>query len=365
MTNEQRIAEAQARKAHHATAARSAMHTEPVPPQQPVVATEPGATPPVVPAVPAPAATTPVAPAAPVVTPAPAATTPAPVTAKDVFAWGFEPGDEPVPAAAPAATTVPDPAVKSARELELESRIAELETSNTNLTAAQQRELEQRNAELEELEQLRAFKRQQETAKLLAMDGIEFENLDPEMARELSQKYLAPVLQRQQEAFEAQTTKMAQRLDELAKSRQTDQERQTEQQRTEVLTRTNSAIFAAHPDFQAIQQSPEFQRVLAQRVKGSRTKLSDIAASEYHAGNAQFIVDLVTQFKAGRPSLEDIASATTSGTGTIPATETGEPEFSSEDVQKWNAQVATGELSREDYRKNMAKYREQRSRQSA
>lgn len=345
MNNGNRVEELKLRKSHHATAARDALRADVVTEQNPVVLNEPGGS-----------ATIPneVSQAE---IPQQATQSNSPVTAQDVFDWGLEPGDG-INLSATENT-------KSAREVELEKKIAELEASNTELTTAQTRELDDRRIQQEELETLREFKRQRDTEKLLAMDGIEFENLDPEAVKELSNKVLNPVLRRQQEEFDKRTQQMAERLEHMERSRIAEEERLTEKQRNDRIAQTNSAIFAAHPDFESIRNSQEFQRVLAQRVKGSSTKLSDIAANEYYAGNHKFIVDLVTKFKSGRPSLEDIASAGTSGTGTTPASQIQDPVYSSEDVTKWNQQVATGELSRETYRKNMANYRAQRSRQSA
>lgn len=231
---------------------------------------------------------------------------------------------------------------------ELKNRMAETD----NLTKAQR----------EELEQLRRATVEREAEELLSLSGVELENLDPDAARELTDKILRPAIQRMRGTFDQDLTQMASKLEESTRSIEKMRSETSEREKKSQLARINSAITTAHPDFPKLMESREFKRFLRSTVAGSSITLGEIVSREYNAGNADFVVDVVSKFKGDRPSLDSIASAPASGTGTTPASNEPEaPTYTAQDVADWNRQFATGKLSRTQYRENMQKYREAQS----
>ena len=323
--------------------------------QNAAVYSEPGAEPaapaPAEPAAPAPApAPAPAEPAAPA--PAPAPAEPAAPVDLNIFDFGLD----------PAATAAADPTQPSERELQLQQEIEQLRTQNGELTAAQQQALERHQAEQQELEELRALRRQLEVDKLMNLEGLEMETIDPAAAQEIGAKVIRPVLERQQQAFEKRLAEVQSTLEADRQEREKLVSRMTEGERNAMRNATNDKIFAAHPDFAQLRGTNEFNQFLNSTVRGSSLKLEKLIADEYHSGNAEFVIQAINEFKKGRPSLEDVASVQAAGTGSEPASGAeDEPQFTEDDVAKWNQMVVTGDMSRAEFRENMAKYRAARA----
>jgi uncharacterized protein (UPF0216 family) len=316
--------------------------------QNAAVYSEPG-TEPAAPAAPAPVPA-PAEPAAPA--PAPAPAEPAAPVDLSIFDFGLDP-------AAPAAA---DPTQPSERELQLQQEIEQLRAQNGQLTAAQQQALERHQAEQQELEELRALRRQLEVDKLMSLEGLEMETIDPAAAQEIGAKVIRPVLERQQQAFEKRLAEVQSTLEADRKEREQLVSRMTEGERNAMRNATNEKIFAAHPDFAQLRQTKEFNQFLNSTVRGSSLKLEKLIADEYHSGNADFVIQAINEFKKGRPSLEDVASVQAAGTGSEPASGADdEPQFTEDDVAKWNQMVVTGDMTRAEFRENMAKYRAARA----
>lgn len=99
--------------------------------------------------------------------------------------------------------------------------------------------------------------------------------------------------------------------------------RELEQQRRELDERTrynqklyadtrrnmlNNKIFAAHPDFNQLINTPEYRSFMAQR-DGLSSETRDARASrEYLNGNTDYVIDLLNQFKSGRASAGNVAT---------------------------------------------------------
>lgn len=296
------------------------------------------------PAAPAQEPAAPAAPAAPAQEPAaPAAPQPS------IFDLGIEP-----PASAPAT----DPQQPSEREMQLQAEIEQLRAQNGELTAAQQQAIQQREAEQRELEELRELRRQQEVDRLLNFEGLEMDSIDPAAAQEIGKKLVRPILERQQQAFEQRLAELQGSMEQDRREREAIVSRMSESEQNALRAATNRRIFEAHPDFEQLRGSKEFGQFMNSTIKGSSLKLEKLIADEYHSGNADFVIQAINEFKKGRPSLEDIASVQAAGTGSEPASQANnEPELTPADVEKWNTMVITGEMSRAEFRENMAKYR--------
>ena len=312
-------------------------------------AQEPAA--PAAPAAPAQEPAAPAAPAAPAQEPAAPAQEPASPAAPQpsIFDLGIEP-----PASAPAT----DPQQPSEREMQLQAEIEQLRAQNGELTAAQQQAIQQREAEQRELEELRELRRQQEVDRLLNFEGLEMDSIDPAAAQEIGKKLVRPILERQQQAFEQRLAELQGSMEQDRREREAIVSRMSESEQNALRAATNRRIFEAHPDFEQLRGSKEFGQFMNSTIKGSSLKLEKLIADEYHSGNADFVIQAINEFKKGRPSLEDIASVQAAGTGSEPASQANnEPELTPADVEKWNTMVITGEMSRAEFRENMAKYR--------
>lgn len=305
------------------------------------------------PAAPAAPAQEPAAPAAPASQAAPAAPAQEPASPAapqpSIFDLGIEP-----PASAPAT----DPQQPSEREMQLQAEIEQLRAQNGELTAAQQQAIQQREAEQRELEELRELRRQQEVDRLLNFEGLEMDSIDPAAAQEIGKKLVRPILERQQQAFEQRLAELQGSMEQDRREREAIVSRMSESEQNALRAATNRRIFEAHPDFKQLRGSKEFGQFMNSTIKGSSLKLEKLIADEYHSGNADFVIQAINEFKKGRPSLEDIASVQAAGTGSEPASQANnEPELTPADIEKWNTMVITGEMSRAEFRENMAKYR--------
>lgn len=259
-------------------------------------------------------------------------------------------------------TAAPDQDRPGRRELELQQEVEELRARYSELTAAQKLELEKREEERKELEELRAYRRQKHIDSLLDTNNLELDSVDPAVAKELVDKVLRPALDRQQQAYEGGNEEIRKALAEEKAAREELAKKAAEAEKNRLQEATNKKIFAAHPDFRAINNSREFKRFLASTIEGTNTRLDSLVAGEYYRGNADFVISVVNQFKNGRPNLEDIASVQASGTGSAPANGgSEEPEYTDDDVAEWNTQMVRGEISREEFREKMAKYRAARA----
>lgn len=256
----------------------------------------------------------------------------------------------------------PAPPQKSARELELEQELLQEREKNGQLTAAQQQQLALAQQNSEELAELRQLRERLEMDKLTSLDGIELESLDPAVAQELGQKVFRPLAERINKNFETRLNVTEQQLAAERAERAQLESQLSERDLAARRGAVNSKIFTAHPDFENIRQSPEFATYMQTKVRGgSQLTLGTLMANEYHNGNADFVISAVNEFKQGRPSLENIASAPSTTTATQPAGNDDTPEYTQADLTEWNRQVATGEMTREEYKTKRQAYKAARA----
>ncbi|MDU8951667.1 MAG: hypothetical protein E7G41_06410, partial [Bifidobacterium sp.] len=259
--------------------------------------------------------------------------------------------NDPAAPAAPATPAAPQP---SERELDLERQLLEEKARNQQLTAEQQQQLEHVNNELSELRQ---FKNNIELERQINLDGIDFQTIDPAVAREIAEKLVKPVLGRQKAEYETQLQKTQQQLEaERAERLRRDAER-TDRQKTERLESINRKITEAHPDFTNVRNSVAFSEFLAQPVRaGSKITMAQAIGHEYHNGNAQFVIDALSEFKQSRPDLAAFAAAGVSTVASQPAVNLDEPDFTYADLEQWNMDFATGRMKRDEYTQKKAAF---------
>lgn len=256
----------------------------------------------------------------------------------------------------PAAPVDPAPDVKepSARELELERLLLDEKARYQQLTQEQQQQRELINNELAELRQ---FKANIELERQINLDGVDFQTIDPLVAREIAEKVVKPVLGRQREQYESQLQKTQAQLEaERAERLRRDAER-TDRQKAERLEGINRKIMEAHPDFTHVRNTSAFNEFLAQPVRpGSQITMAQAIGHEYHSGNVQFVIDALNEFKQTRPDLAAFAAAGVSTVASQPAMAADEPELSYSDLERWNMEFATGRMKRDEYAQKKAAF---------
>ncbi|MVW44848.1 hypothetical protein GP658_20570 [Enterobacteriaceae bacterium TzEc013] len=211
-----------------------------------------------------------------------------------------------------------------------------------------------------ELEELRKYRDDHEMQQLLAVDQ-EFEAIDRDAAAELSAKVLRPALERLEKRYEDKLRITQEELARDRKERQTRDAGMTEAQKNAERAKTNAAILGAHPDFESIIQSTQFAEFSTRPAwKGSRVTLGQLMRDEYNNGNADFVIEALNDYKSGKPSLADIASVSTTTTASAPASNSDEQQYTEEDVSSWNRKLATGQMTRAEYKELRAKYKAQK-----
>ncbi|EFO1500347.1 hypothetical protein DWS25_20240 [Escherichia coli] len=211
-----------------------------------------------------------------------------------------------------------------------------------------------------ELEELRKYRDDYEMQQLLAVDQ-EFEAIDRDAAAELSAKVLRPALERLEKRYEDKLRITQEELARDRKERQTRDAGMTEAQKNAERAKTNAAILGAHPDFESIIQSTQFAEFSTRPAwKGSRVTLGQLMRDEYNNGNADFVIEALNDYKSGKPSLADIASVSTTTTASAPASNSDEQQYTEEDVSSWNRKLATGQMTRAEYKELRAKYKAQK-----
>jgi hypothetical protein len=142
--------------------------------------------------------------------------------------------------------------------------------------------------------------------------------------------------------------------------------KELEQQRKELEERTrynqqmlentrkdllNARIFAAHPDFAQMVNTPEYQNFMAQR-DGLSSETRDARASrEYLNGNTDYVIDLLNQFKQSRNNAVGVATVppVQVAPGAAPAAAQTTPTRYT--LRELNNLFQTRQISAEEYRK--------------
>ena len=247
-----------------------------------------------------------------------------------------------------------------ALEQELAAYKQQLNEKNAALQELQGREPELPEDVKKELDELRKYRDDLEMQQLLAVDQ-DFETIDKEAAAELSAKVLRPALEKLEKRYESKLRITQEELNRIQKDRQAREASMSEAQKNTERARVNAAILGAHPDFETILQTEQFAQFSARPAwKGSRVTLGQLMRDEYNNGNADFVIDALNDYKGGKSSLADFASVSVSSAASVPASGNTEPQYTEEDVSLWNQQLATGKITREEYKKLRAEYKAQK-----
>lgn len=168
----------------------------------------------------------------------------------------------------------------------------------------------------------------------------ELSSVDTEDAKAISratlnavQQAMAPVYERLQ-----QTQQQQQVIDQRAAER-------VEQQR---LLSLRDKVLAAHPDFDQIQSTPEYLNYMKQRDGLSSQTRDQRAAQEFRAGNTEYVIDMLNQFKGQSPSVQSIQTvAPVQAAAGSPAPA---PQQQTYTLRELNNLYHTGQITPEQYR---------------
>lgn len=168
----------------------------------------------------------------------------------------------------------------------------------------------------------------------------ELSSIDTEDAKAISratlnavQQAMAPVYERLQ-----QTQQQQQVIDQRAADR-------IEQQR---LLNLRDKILAAHPDFDQIQRTPEYLNYMNQRDGLSSQTRDQRAAQEFRAGNTEYVIDMLNQFKGQAPSVQSIQTVAPVQSAAGSPVATTQPQTYT--LRELNNLYHTGQITPEKYR---------------
>lgn len=193
-----------------------------------------------------------------------------------------------------------------------------------------------------------ALKQQAQMQSAITDDTFgELSSVDSEDAKRISHATL--------HAMQQGLNPMKRELEELRKlvdERSVQTQQQIQQQQVRALT---NKVLAAHPDFLQFQHSPEYQRFMSQRDGLSHMTRDQRAAQEFQAGNTEYVIDVLRQFKEGVPNAANIMSV-------APVqTPTGQPALTQDTppmtLGELNNLYHMRQISHEDYLQELKKIR--------
>lgn len=232
---------------------------------------------------------------------------------------------------------------------------AELEVQHAQELQALRKELSERDAQLQELQVLKQKQERLELEKMLSLEGVEFESMDPALAQEFKAKVGIPIVQQVLKVTEQRDAEFRKMLEQQALVQKQHEEAVREADSRRALGAINAAIAAVHPDASTLLPSAEFQNyILTTPVSpGSSLMLDSVIRREYNAGNASYVIDRISEFKRGRPNLGSIASVGSVGVATTP--ESVVPEaLSNEDLAAKRRELAAAYVRKDVSRAELA-----------
>lgn len=229
--------------------------------------------------------------------------------------------------------------------------LREAQGSLTSQLQALQQQLAERDARL-------ASHDVDEILSLRDLSGTE--HLSADAARELSDRVLRPVVTKLREGYTAELNRLRGDLTAIQRTTTQQLEGLTQGQQRLSRAQVNARIFDAHPDFDRVSKSPEWQGYLQQVAPGMRRSLGQEIADAYAEGDAAFVAQHIARFKQGRADPRAIADVQTVGSGVAatpaaPAVE--QPKYQYSDLAEWRYQYQRGEIDRKRYQELQAAWK--------
>ena len=235
--------------------------------------------------------------------------------------------------------------------------------AETELRASMNPELEQLRRDLaardEALEKFQREALKRDMDNLVQFDPATLQNLDPDVAKELTTSIVRPTMERLKrvvdselqgirKAHQAETEKLASRMDAADEAR-----------RGRARAAVNSQILAEIPNFVELKDSTAFREFMAKVPDGSRQSYGDAITEAYREGDADFVIKQVRVFQQGRPTLDDVAEVDLTRTGNVQASApTAKPKYRYADLGEQKTAFQQGRIDRKQYQAFMSSFTE-------
>lgn len=253
------------------------------------------------------------------------------------------------PAPAPSSQPLVTPVDNSAElRVQYEAEKAALQQQLTSL----QQQLEAAKRIPDELQRLAE---EHEIRELINQYGAEFNALDPEDARKL----LGPVVAKNRRELD----RLKQDMLEIQTARQ--QEVDTKLQQIEAREKqaridgVYRAVLSAIPNFEEFKKSEEYQNYMRQPLG------KDPFLKNYHTFNAavdrgdvQCVLDILREINVTKPSLDAVASVSSTAAGSASANSGPVGEGTPEELDDINYLFRSRQITREEFHARLAKYNE-------
>lgn len=116
-------------------------------------------------------------------------------------------------------------------------------------------------------------------------------------------------------------------------------------------------ILRAHPDFYTLVKTPEYTNFVQQRDGLSTKTKAQRLLEEFSAGNTAYVIDVLNQFKGGKPSVQSIASVAPVQTPTYAYPAANNPQQSQYTLRELNDLYQTRQISHDKFREELSKIR--------
>ena len=187
------------------------------------------------------------------------------------------------------------------------------------------------------------------------LDSLSFDDLgsvDPEDAKRIAKSVLGITKQNLVGQVEERLNAQQQAL------QATYAQQQHELLRRDVEAR-NRDIMRVHPDFFALQETPQYREFMSQPITPGSTLTRDaVAAKEYQQGNTAFVIELLNQMKQSSHSPESIMTvAPVQSATSMNAASTDDNTSPAYTLRELNDMYQMRVISLEEWRKQRAKLR--------
>lgn len=234
----------------------------------------------------------------------------------------------------------------SALEAKWRSQLESQQSEYQRQLAARDEEMGQLRAQVEEHRRAQA---EEEFNRLMSGNLGELEYVTEEAAQELREKVFKPMI----DAVLSRTeTKVNTVHSEFQQAREAEQ-KERQQSR---ISRVNEALYARFPDLNQIMENPSYAEFMNRTIPGTRVTYGSQVREAYEAGDTDYVIQVLDQFKGNQPTLASIAAP--SGMQHPGALHPATPQdtFTYDDLTAWRYQYQNREISHEEYTRRMAAF---------
>ena len=238
------------------------------------------------------------------------------------------------------APTVDYAALEAKWRMQLESQQSDYQRQ----LAARDEEMSKLRAQVDEHQRAQA---EAEFNRLMQGNLGELEYVTEEAAKELREKVFMPMLN-------AVMSRTENKVNTVHTEFQQAREAELKERQQSRLSKVNGALYERFPDLNQMMESPAYAEFMSKTIPGTRVTYGSQVQEAYEAGDSEYVISVLNQFKGNQPSLESIAAPMgIQHQGALhPAT--AQETFSYEDLTAWRHQYQNREISHEEYTRRLA-----------